>query len=68
VCKDTYGTKWADYVVVERRKGGEITRFEGYFYPEWLPDGRLLMPGSQCREAGVWVTDQALRSLTRVDG
>ena len=68
VCKDAYGTKWADYVVVEQRKGGEITRFEGYSYPEWLPDGRLLMLGSQCRGAGVWIADQALRDLTRVDG
>ena len=68
VCKDAYGTRWADYVVVEHRKGGEITRFEGYYYPEWLPDGRLLMLGSQCRGAGVWIADPSLRGLTRVDG
>jgi len=68
VCKNDYGTRWGDYVVVQNRKGGEIVRFEGYYYPEWLPDGRLLMLGSQCRGAGVWITDQALRALTRVDG
>ena len=68
VCKNDYGTRWADYVVVENRRGGEIARFEGYYYPEWLPDGRLLMLGSPCRSAGVWIIDQALRALTRVDG
>jgi hypothetical protein len=68
LCKDSYGTRWADYVVVDQRKGGEIARFEGYYYPEWLPDGRLLMLGSQCRGAGVWIADPSLRGLTRVDG
>jgi hypothetical protein len=68
VCKNDYGTKWADYVVVKDRKGGEVARFEGYYYPEWLPDGRLLMLGTQCRGAGVWIVDRALRALTRVDG
>jgi hypothetical protein len=68
VCKNYYGTKWADYVVVRDRKGSEVARFEGYYYPEWLPDGRLLMLGSPCRGAGVWVANQSLREPTRVDG
>ena len=68
VCKNDYGTRWADYVVVRDRKGTEVARFEGYYYPEWLPDGRLLMLGSPCRRAGVWVADRSLRMRTRVDG
>ena len=68
LCKNNYGTRWADYVVVRDRKGTELARFEGYDFPEWLPDGRLLMLGSACRNAGVWVTDRALRAPARVDG
>jgi WD40 repeat protein len=68
VCKNDYGTAWADYVVVKDRSGSEIAKFEGYYYPEWLPDGRLLMLGSACRGAGVWATDRSLRAPIRLDG
>jgi hypothetical protein len=68
LCKNDYNVAWADYVVVRDRKGAEVARFEGYYYPEWLPDGRLLMLGSPCRRAGVWVTDRSLRAPTRADG
>jgi hypothetical protein len=68
LCTNNYGMKWGDFVVVTDRRGGEVARFEGYTAPEWLPDGRLLMMGTQCRRGGVWVTDASLRSLSRVDG
>lgn len=68
VCKTEYGVRWADYVIVSDRRGAEVARYEGYDYPEWLPDGRLLMMGSPCRDAGVWIADRSLRTLTRVDG
>jgi hypothetical protein len=67
-CIDNYGLYWADYVVVRDRSGNELARFEGYYAPDWLPDGRLLMLGSPCRGAGVWIADAALQTLTRVDG
>src|SRR5262249_12089007 len=41
---------------------------EGYLLPEWLPDGRLLMMGSMCRGAGVWIADRAGAEPRRVDG
>jgi hypothetical protein len=68
VCKDGYGMFWAGFVVVTDRRGAVIARFEGYYDPEWLPDGRLLMMGSACRGAGIWVADPTLRQLSRVDG
>ena len=68
LCKNDYGTKWADYVVVRDRKGAEVARFEGYYYPAWLADGRLLMLGSPCRGAGVWVAERALGLPARIDG
>ena len=68
LCKNDYRIAWADYVIVHDRKGAEVARFEGYYYPEWLPDGRLLMMGSACRGAGVWVADGSLRAPVRVDG
>jgi hypothetical protein len=68
VCDGGYGMKWGSFVVVTDRRGAEVARFEGYNSPEWLPDGRLLMMGTLCRRAGVWVADAALHSLSRVDG
>jgi hypothetical protein len=68
VCKGQYDMYWAAYVVVRDRRGAELARFEGYHDAEWLPDGRLLMLGSACRGAGVWVADTTLRALSRVDG
>ncbi len=55
-------------IIVRDRKGAEVARFEGYYYPEWLPNGRLLMLGSPCRRAGVWVADRSPRPPTRADG
>lgn len=68
LCKDNFGIAWADYVAVRDRKGSEVARFEGYYYPDWLPDGRLLMLGSACRGAGVWISDQSLGTPARMDG
>jgi WD40 repeat protein len=68
VCDGGYGMKWGSFVVVTDRRGSEVARFEGYSAPEWLPDGRLLMMGTQCRRGGIWRTDAALRSMSRVDG
>jgi dipeptidyl aminopeptidase/acylaminoacyl peptidase len=60
--------KWGSFVVVTDRRGAEVARFEGYSFPEWLPDGRLLMMGTQCRRGGIWLADASLRSIARVDG
>ena len=68
VCKNGYDMFWGNFVIVSERTGGERRRFEGYYNPEWLPDGRLLMLGSECRNAGVWISDASLQTLTRVDG
>jgi hypothetical protein len=68
LCQSAPDFFWADYVVIRDRNGAEVSRFEGFYYPDWLPDGRLLMMGSPCRGAGVWVTDATLRTATRVDG
>ena len=67
VCDGGYGMKWGSFVVVSDRRGREVARYEGYSFPEWLPDGRLLMMGTQCRRGGIWLTDGSLRSLSRVD-
>lgn len=67
LCKNNYDMFWGDFVVVTDRQGTEVARFEGYTLPEWLPNGRLLMMGTQCRSAGVWLADPALRSATRID-
>ena len=68
VCKSQYDMYWSAYVVVRDRRGAELARFEGYYDAEWMPDGRLLMLGSACRSAGVWIADATLRGPTRVDG
>ena len=67
VCDGGYGMKWGSFVVVSDRRGTEVARYEGYSSPEWLPDGRLLMMGTQCRRGGIWRTDGSLRSLSRID-
>jgi len=59
---------YGDYVIVHDRTGSEIASFEGYYHPEWLPDGRLLMLGSSCRGAGVWIADSTSGTPTRIDG
>ena len=68
VCDGGYGMKWGSFVVVTDRRGNEVARFEGYNAPEWLPDGRLVMMGTQCRRGGIHLADAALRSLSRIDG
>ena len=67
VCKSNYDMYWSDFVDVTDRRGTLLARFEGYYAPEWLPDGRLLMMGSQCRNAGIHVADQGLKGLSRID-
>jgi hypothetical protein len=67
LCKNNYDMFWGDHVIVSDRRGAELARFEGFYAPEWLPDGRLLLMGSMCRNAGVWLTDASLRNVTRVD-
>jgi WD40 repeat protein len=67
VCRDQYGMFFADHVVVRDRAGRDVASFEGYYLPEWLPDGRLLMMGTQCRGAGVWISER-LGEPRRVDG
>src|SRR5262249_41700575 len=66
ICRDNYGMFWADYVVVSDRAGHELSRFEGYALPEWLPDGRLLMMGTLCHGAGVWTAEKG--EPRRLDG
>ena len=68
VCQGNYGMMWGSFVVVANRKGVELARFEGYADPEWLPDGRLLMMGTACRNAGVWAADTELHEPARIDG
>jgi hypothetical protein len=68
VCDGGYGMKWGSFVVVTDRRGGEVARFEGYNAPEWLPDGRLVMMGTQCRRGGIYLTDASVRSMSRIDG
>lgn len=68
LCTNNFGMKWGDFVVVRDRRGTEVAQFEGYTEPTWLADGRLLMMGTQCRGAGVWVADASLRSVSRIDG
>jgi hypothetical protein len=68
VCDGGYGMKWGNFVVVSDRRGAEVARYEGYSAPEWLPDGRLIMMGTQCRRGGIYLTDASLRSMSRVDG
>jgi dipeptidyl aminopeptidase/acylaminoacyl peptidase len=58
----------SNWVIVRDRSGADVARFEGYVYPDWMPDGRLLMLGDITRHAGVWMTDGTLRTPTRVDG
>jgi hypothetical protein len=67
-CKDRFGVAFGDYVIVRDRHGSQVASFEGYYHPEWLPDGRLLILGSPCRGAGVWIVDRSLRAPMRVDG
>ena len=67
ICRDGYGMYWSDFVDVTDRKGNLLARYEGYYAPEWLPDGRLLMMGSLCQQAGIHVADVALKGLTRID-
>jgi len=43
--------------------GNTLALIEGASGPEWLPDGRLLLAGD-----GLYVTDAALTSTTRIDG
>ena len=57
----------ASYVMVRDRAGVELARFEGFGYPDWTPDGRLVMMGTAARNGGVWVADAALGAVTRVD-
>jgi len=68
VCKGSFDMYWSSFVIVVDRRGTQIARFEGYSGPEWLPNERLVMMGSACRYAGIWLADQALRSLSRIDG
>jgi WD40 repeat protein len=68
VCKGNYDMMWGSFVIITDRRGNEVARFEGYAAPEWLPNGRLLMMGTSCRNAGVWTADAALRSVARIDG
>lgn len=73
LCRDNYGLLRGAFVVVRSRStGAELARFEGYYHPAWLPDGRLLMLGSECDEAnihsGLWMSSANLGAPTRVDG
>lgn len=68
ICKNNYEMYWSDYVTVADRQGNLVASFEGYAEPEWLPDGRLLMFGTFCQSAGIWLADPSLRSLERIDG
>lgn len=67
VCKGSYDMYWSDYVILVDRSGHEVSRLEGYGSPEWLPDGRLLMMGTPCRGAGVWIAAAPFRAPARID-
>jgi len=66
-CDGGYGMKWGTFVNVVDRRGKLVARFEGYNESDWLPDGRLLVLGSACRMGGIYVTDRAMQSLSRID-
>jgi len=67
VCKNNYGMYRGVFVFVTDRRGREVARFEGYTDPEWLPNGRLLLMGTQCRSAGIWIADRTLHDVSRID-
>lgn len=72
-CVDRWGMYWTSFVVVrDRTTGDELARFEGYYNPEWLPNGDLLMMGAECEEAdimgGMWITDTHYSKPKRADG
>jgi hypothetical protein len=67
LCHSSFGVHSGVSVSITSRRGQVMARFEGYANPEWLPDGRLLMMGTQCRNAGVWITDTALQHPSRID-
>lgn len=68
LCQNNYGMYWGSFIVVKDRRGTELARFEGYAGAEWLPDGRLLMMGTACRDGGIYIADRALGEPARVDG
>jgi hypothetical protein len=67
LCHNNFGTFFGDFVTVVDRHGNIVSSFEGFTYPEWFPNGQLLMLGTECRNAGIWITDAALRNVARVD-
>ncbi|HEY8534801.1 MAG TPA: hypothetical protein VIL25_00060, partial [Vicinamibacterales bacterium] len=67
-CPDEHGMPWGWFVLVTDRQGNLIVYYEGFYDPEWLLDGRLAMMGTQCRNAGVWLTNAQLNNAARIDG
>jgi len=61
VCDGGYGMKWGNFVVVSDRRGTEVARYEGYSFPEWLPDGPLLMMGTSAGEEASVTTSHSSR-------
>ena len=47
--------------------GKEIARHTGYAAPEWLPDGRLMIVPFGAPSFGLYVTDNTLQTLNRID-
>lgn len=55
-------------VIVFDLTGEQLAFFEGYYAPEWLADGRLILVGSRLENTGIYMTDVILENLTRLDG
>ncbi len=46
-----------------------IKRYDDYAYPDWLPDGRLLISprGSETNSTGIYLTNSTFTRLSRID-
>ena len=47
-------------------KGNQIARYNNFFSPTWLPDGRLLI-SSQRNRYGLFITDKSFKKYSQID-
>ncbi|MEN0062124.1 MAG: hypothetical protein AAGA48_08215 [Myxococcota bacterium] len=52
------------YTTIVFEGGEERARFDGYYGPEWLPDGGLVLSAAE----GLFVVDATLSDVVRIDG